>query len=358
MLRKFKVASAFGVYEVLLVSADSQETPISYGDATIVDSKVKNLWADRFAFDSINFEANEANKTLSGVEKLITSFRERELTRDAKISVFGGGIIQDVSTLAASIYMRGIKWDYFPTTLLGMVDSCIGGKSSINVGSFKNLAGNFYPPEKIVVDTSFCETLEAEQIVEGLCEAAKICYAESSETFEEYLLLARDFPNISEINLLDIVELSLKTKKKFIEEDEFDQGIRLLLNFGHTFGHAIEAASNFAIKHGVAVGLGILVAKNFSMQLGLASESQRGIGKLCSHIELLIRSIPNIKDHLNKIENQDLMNRFAADKKHSSEKFQAILFNRDGSLVRHFFDKNKDNLKMITSAYSATIERL
>ncbi len=133
------------------------------GDQVIADAFFADGFAGELADDRVQLiEAVESNKTLGGVERLIAGLRDRETRRGDELLAVGGGIVQDVATLTASLYMRGLRWTYVPTTLLGMADSCIGGKSSINVGPYKNLAGNFYPPSLVVVDPAFIATLTAE----------------------------------------------------------------------------------------------------------------------------------------------------------------------------------------------------
>jgi len=177
--------------------------------------------------------AVEGSKSLEQAAPIVAKLRELGAHRRTHLLAIGGGIIQDVATFVASIYMRGIPWSYLPTTLLGMVDSCVGGKSSINVYGYKNLVGNFYPPTEVIIDLDFLRTLNAEQIVGGLCEAAKICYARSAEEFAAYLA---DEPavNMAPAQAERVVIRSLRGKQWFIEIDEFDQKERLLLNFGHT----------------------------------------------------------------------------------------------------------------------------
>lgn len=142
----------------------------------------------RFTFE---IEAIEDKKTLETVSQLIQSMADAGLNRKSTVHAVGGGVIQDISTLACSIYMRGISWVYWPTTLTGMLDSCIGGKSSINLGKHKNLIGNFYPPNEISLNTSFLETLPIAHVLSGLAEGVKICYAHSSEAFNKFLSRSR-----------------------------------------------------------------------------------------------------------------------------------------------------------------------
>jgi 3-dehydroquinate synthase len=204
--------------------------------------------------------SQENFKTLGQVESICEAMKSSAIRRTSKIAAIGGGIVQDLATLAASIYMRGVKWSYFPTTLTGMADSCLGGKSSINVGGIKNLVGNVFPPAAIFVDLSFAKTLSVEATISGLAEAVKICFARGPEAFENFLTNPTSRIADESGGLASLIELSLASKKWFIEKDEFDVAERQLLNFGHSFGHALETACNFRIQHGVGVAIGMMAA--------------------------------------------------------------------------------------------------
>jgi len=127
----------------------------------------------------IPIKAEESSKDLSNIPSIINKIKNFATKKGDILVGIGGGIIQDITCFIASIYMRGVDWIYFPTTYLGMCDSCIGGKSSINVGGIKNLVGNFYPPKQVIIDYSFIETLDQVQIDCGICEAMKICFAKN-----------------------------------------------------------------------------------------------------------------------------------------------------------------------------------
>ena len=172
--------------------------------------------------------------------------------------------------------MRGLSWTYLPTTVLAMADSCIGGKSSINVRSHKNLVGNFYPPQRILVDLDFVTSLDREMAMGGLFEAAKICFAFGPDKFDDYLALAPEDAR-TPAKIGPLVDLALRTKKWFIEIDEFDQAERLSAQFRPYLRTFIEAATHFAVSHGVAVGLGMAIACAFASQDGqLSAKGQPG----------------------------------------------------------------------------------
>ncbi len=177
----------------------------------------------------------------------------------------GGGITQDLVTFATSILFRGIKWIWFPTTLLSQADSCIGGKSSLNFKNWKNIIGNFYPPSKIYIQDEFIKTLKDDDIRSGIGEILKVHLLsginETNMIINQMNLLKQN-PNI----LTSMIFNSLKLKNKILEIDPLDQGLRLKMNYGHSFGHALEAASNFGIPHGLAVTIGLDISNYIALK--------------------------------------------------------------------------------------------
>jgi 3-dehydroquinate synthase len=256
------------------VKTSRESYSVTVGDEIVGELSATVLIADDFFHDSrhvqgipsVLFHANESNKTLTGCEELLSQLKALGLKRDGSVAALGGGVIQDVSTLAASLYMRGVDWRYIPTTAMSMLDSCIGGKSSINVGGIKNLVGNIYPPTEVIVDVSFARTLDVEALASGFSEAVKICFAGSQEDFDKFIdfeMQPHEYADTSRVSTaIELTSHVLQTKRWFIEVDEFDKRERLLLNFGHTFGHALESATNFGIPHGVAISAGMVAAVN------------------------------------------------------------------------------------------------
>jgi 3-dehydroquinate synthase len=203
------------------------------------------------------------------------------------------------------------------------------------VAGYKNIAGNFYPPREILVDVTFCRTLESVEKIAGLCEAVKICFAAQGDAFSRYLSLFEEpAAFLSEQQLLDVVALSLTTKKTFIEEDEFDRGVRLLLNFGHTFGHAIEAATQFAITHGVAVGIGMLAEIELSRQLCRFPANHSRIEALEGHVRFLLGQVPGLTEQLGRLSLPAAIKGFKSDKKHSASGYTVILATTSGGLEK------------------------
>ena len=348
----FEINSSIKSYQVDIVRMQLEASlydPKQY--FVLVDELVLELYPYLQADRLIVIPAVEESKSLETVGYVVEQLRLLGANRNSHLIAVGGGIIQDIATFVASIFMRGIRWTYYPTTLLGMVDSCVGGKSSINVGQFKNIAGNFYPPERILIDTHFCGTLQHQELISGLCEAVKICFAEKGAQFDQYLKLADKNGLVDEADLPKVIELSLMTKKKFIEEDEFDTGLRLLLNFGHTFGHAIEAAGNFSITHGVAVGLGMQIANHLSEQIYPSSTSVKRVKALDDYLSVLLKGVPALSKALSKISPELFLEKFKSDKKHTADEYVVIFPDVDGYLYRHFVDKNKEFESLLLASF-------
>lgn len=353
MHASFDIASASGKYTIEIGAGLLNAKLASTNDFVILCDQ---RFADELASHGkplIPVLATEEAKSLGSIEPIIMQMRQLGTQRESRLLAVGGGVIQDIATFCASVYMRGIPWSYVPTTLLGMVDSCIGGKSSINVGPYKNLVGNIYPPTEILVDLQNISTLSPEQRIAGLCEAVKICFARSPEAFSIFLETAPE-PDGSPEDFASLLTASLKAKKWFIEIDEFDRNERLLLNFGHTFGHAIESATNFSITHGVAVGLGMLAAIELSRKLGYYNQLPMSVAGLRQYTINLLGSIPGKASiDQNTVNETLLVERFLADKKHSRTHLAVIIPNSDGQLKRVTLERTTDNLALLGNAFAA-----
>lgn len=359
MRESFEISSESGTYSVLISPDVSYDQLISdKKNIILADERITQKIFDSESSQAMVIAAEESNKSLENISPLIIRMKEMGANRETMLLAIGGGIIQDIATFMASVFMRGIAWQYYPTTLLGMVDSCIGGKSSINVGPYKNLVGNFYPPLSIIIDISFLATLNQEQIVGGLCEAAKICFARNDQSFLKYLSLVSSVPLSADVGH-DIVVLSLRAKKWFIEIDEFDRKERLLLNFGHTFGHALESASKFAVPHGIAVGIGMVVAEKFSQNQNLLNtDGGESVAKLTEHIRWLLKMVPESLASLKKIDVAHLMSYFDSDKKHSYKEYRVIVPVESGALIRFSVPRDTPGRLSLSKAFGSALESL
>ncbi len=212
-------------------------------------------------------EALEDNKTLEESPALVRKLSSGGIRRDHLLLAIGGGIIQDMTCFVASILFRGVDWMFLPTTLLAQADSCIGSKSSINAAGIKNLVGNFYPPKLISLGAEFLTTLDQRDVRSGVGEMLKVHAIDGPESFNR---IAASYDKLFADNalMLRFVRDSLLMKQKLIEIDEFDRGPRNVMNYGHSFGHAIEAATDFAVPHGIAVTMGMDMANHVSVRLG------------------------------------------------------------------------------------------
>lgn len=289
-------------------------------DLIICDDFFKSRFKDT-KVNKIFIKSFEKNKNMNYAIKLMEKMRDLQINKSSKILVIGGGIAQDLGTFLSSVYMRGLNWNYAPTTLTSILDSCIGGKSSLNLGKFKNLIGNFYPPNNIIIDTSFIKTLNNLEIISGLAEAIKICYAKDHKSFEKFLKLSNEF-NVKNHKLNEqLIYHVLTTKKFFIEKDEFDLGIRKKLNFGHSYAHAIEASTNFKIPHGIAVLIGIIAAS-----LHDDAFKNKKNEKFLNECLKLSRSIKKfILTNMSNLNYENFTKNLMVDKKNSNEKFILIL---------------------------------
>lgn len=279
------IKSKFKEYVVRFESDLSFLQALSKDDNTeyVIDKKVYELYADFFnkipKARLILIEATEENKVVETALAICEQMTEISAKRNAYLISIGGGIIQDITGFVANVLYRGIAWTFVPTTLLASCDSCIGGKTSLNYKKYKNLLGTFYPPDQIHICPVFFKTLSDRDYESGLGEVVKFNIVSGKDGLEDIennidRLLARENETVNRF-----VHKSLTFKKKFIEEDEFDRGERIKLNFAHTFGHAIETVTDYKIPHGTAVAIGMIMANHVSEQRGLLSKETEAQSK-------------------------------------------------------------------------------
>jgi 3-dehydroquinate synthase len=217
-------------------------------------------------------EATEENKSYEAIGPVFLDLLGKGLRRDGNLVVVGGGVAQDIGCFIATVLVRGIRWELVPTTLLAQADSCIGSKSSINIGSFKNQIGTFYSPHRVLMTTSVLASLPWDEIRSGVGEIIKFALLSGEATFRELMNDLKDLVDQPQ-TVTAWIRRSLEIKKVYIEEDEFDFGRRNLLNYGHTFGHAYESGTHYGIPHGIAVVLGMLTATYVSVQMNMAERA-------------------------------------------------------------------------------------
>ncbi len=288
------------------------------------------------------FQASEKNKNINYVNKILQILLNKNFSRQDCIITIGGGITGDVGGFAASLYKRGLNFVNIPTTLLSQVDSSIGGKTGVNTKEGKNLIGSFYQPKLVISDIEFLKSLPSREVICGYGEILK-----------HSLILNKKFFNYLDANFQKILNLespfiekaifeSCKIKKSIVEKDENEKDIRKILNFGHTFAHAFEAALGYSKKlnHGEAVILGIVTALKFSLNTKLITYKDSSL--ILKHV--FNSKLPsNIKDYFSYKDLNKILKFMAKDKKNVSKKVNLILLKKIGLTE---INKEYSNLKV------------
>lgn len=244
--------------KVLIVS-DDNVYPI-YGE------KVAQSYADAgFTVDTFIFPNGEKSKTMDTVVRIIEHASQIELTKSDLIIALGGGVVGDLAGFAAAIYLRGISFVQIPTTFLAAIDSSVGGKTGADLGSGKNLVGAFHQPSLVICDPDTFDTLTPQVFADGICEAVKygvICDID---------LLNNIAAGNIKADIEEIISRCVCIKRDIVQRDEFDTGERMILNLGHTVGHAVEALSEYKISHGNAVAIGLMYIARACEKSGIAT---------------------------------------------------------------------------------------
>ncbi len=284
---------------------------------------LKCLPADKIIVQKISEDIKNIDTVCAIYEKIMSFAPRKNIT----LVSIGGGIIQDITGFVASSLYRGINWIFIPTTLLAQDDSCIGAKTSLNFKHFKNLIGTFYPPSKIYIYTGFLKTLTKQDYYSGVGEMAKLHLMNGEKDTKDFINSLDLIDKLDEIELLERIQNCLKIKKSYIESDEFDTGKRNMLNFGHCFGHAIESSTNFAIPHGQAVVIGMLLANKMAVKKNILSKEQ----------ETYIREkvlLPVLKVNIPKVNIEETIKAMRQDKKNTGEGLALVMINDDYQMIK------------------------
>lgn len=256
----------------------------------IIDSNLKGYFHLFEGYNTIKIESSEQNKTLSTVEKIANELLQRGADRDALLVGVGGGITTDITGFVASIYKRGVKCAFIPTTLLAQVDASIGGKNGVNFNSYKNILGTITQPQKIYLCAEVLKTLPDNEFKAGIAEVLKTFILFDKEYYkiavEYFSNVAKKYAEESgrvygevalEVDaeiLLKIISKCAEYKSGVVQRDEFERGERRLLNLGHTFAHSIEKLTEgIGVSHGYAVSMGMVIAAKIADKMGV---SQKG----------------------------------------------------------------------------------
>ena len=348
MFNNFSVQSFKGEYEVEFTEhLTALNSNLKEGDVVILDSNIKRLYPkvsellDSYYVEVL--EANETAKTYEKIGELINRVIKFGFSKSNRLVGIGGGVVQDITAFSASILFRGVDWLFFPTNLLTQCDSCIGSKTSVNIGDYKNQLGGFHPPRKIFIDFSFIDTLSNLEICSGLGEMMHYFLLQKNTDLDSLaveILAAQS----DRMVLGQLIERSLGIKKAMIEIDEFDTGPRNIFNYGHSFGHAIEACTNFEVPHGVAVAYGMDLANSISVRLGLVDKDFRNRVRTILATIWQSKSLPVV----------DISNYFIAlskDKKNEGKQIKVILTEGLGNMYKSTLPVNEEIHALISSFF-------
>jgi len=272
---------------------------------------VERLQSAGFLVNFHVFNAGEQYKNLRTYGEILETMCNSRITRSDMVVALGGGVCGDMAGFAAASYQRGMDFVQIPTTLLAAVDSSVGGKTAVDLESGKNMVGAFHQPRLVICDTDTFATLPEEQFTAGCAEVIKYAVLSGRDLFE----------NLKKTHVKDNVEEIIGTcvrlKERYVHEDEFDRGLRAMLNLGHTFGHAAEHASNYSILHGQGVAMGMAAIARASCAHGICSQSM--VDEICALLQQygLPTEIPFSAD--------DILDAMLSDKKFDGEKLKLIV---------------------------------
>jgi 3-dehydroquinate synthase len=274
--RSYSIYVENGLFEK--IPAFLKQNHFAENYAVISDSNVAGIYGRKLVHNLnkcglktilITFKAGENSKTMKTAEKLLEKMSAKKLGRKCGVIALGGGVTGDLAGFCASVYMRGIALIHVPTSLLAMVDSSIGGKTGVNLTYGKNLVGTFYQPLAVLIDPKVLKTLPKNEFLNGFAEIIKYGVIADEKLFFSLEKSPEKTPSRDSESLRKIIIQCVGIKASITENDEFENGIRMILNYGHTVGHAIERLSKYKISHSMAVAYGMRVANRIALNSGL-----------------------------------------------------------------------------------------
>jgi 3-dehydroquinate synthase len=310
-----EIKKIYGNNKIVIITDSNVE--FLYG--TIIENSLKK---ESFVVKKVIIEPGEKSKFFETLQRVCEEILEFGLARGDLIIAFGGGVVGDLGGFAASILLRGIAFIQVPTTLLAQIDSSVGGKVAINSISGKNLIGSFYQPEAVFIDPDLLNTLSERVFNDGMAEVIKCAAIKDEGLF--YKLLEYETKEILMKHIEELIFTCCNIKKNVVELDERDLGERMLLNFGHTIGHAIEKIFNYeTFTHGEAVAMGMVAITRNSERLGITESGT---------LELLIKLVTkyNLPNELPYINKDEFLQVLLLDKKNMNENINLILLEKIG----------------------------
>lgn len=294
---------------------------------------VDNLEENGFNVKLISVKPGEGSKSLNVLERVYNQLLDFNITRADMIVAFGGGVVGDLSGFAAATLLRGIPFIQVPTSLLAQVDSSVGGKVAVNLEKGKNLVGNFYHPERVFIDPELLNTLPKRFLYDGMAEVIKYGAIKEKELFDDLMSYNKECDFMDKIE--EIIYRCCNSKRTVVEGDEKDTGGRMILNFGHTIGHAVEKYFNYReYTHGEGVAVGMYSITKRSEEIGL---TEKGTSEKIK--EILIKY--NLPYEIEGLHREELINTIAMDKKSKGDNINIILLRKIGECFINKIEKNK-----------------
>lgn len=318
----------------------------------LIDENVNRLHSDKVTKLVSNFEdihlievpEGESSKSVRDWNNITNRILEIGLERSTPILAVGGGVTGDLAGFVAATVLRGVPLIHMPTTLLAMVDSSIGGKTGVNHTTGKNLIGSFYQPDAVFSDITFLETLEQKEWITGMAEILKYAAIRNPELFEVMEELIHQ-PLTPKQRWVEVVEESARIKTDIVQEDALEAGKRAFLNFGHTFGHALEKVSGYGeITHGEAVFVGMIAACHFSQELGHPISDAR----FSPFLSLYKKQMSPLK-----VDTEDLLEAMKSDKKVKDNTIRLVLLNEWGSPYLY----SCEDYSLLKKSWSYTLDK-
>ena len=337
---------------LLLRSLDGQPCPMVavVTDQTVgplyVDRVVQSLQDARLATHVHRIESGESSKSLKVLEDVYRFFSGIGLSRDGMVLALGGGVVSDLAGYAAATWMRGVNFAICPTTLEADIDASIGGKTAINIPGGKNLVGAFHQPCCVVIDPNCLNSLDPRDVCAGMAESVKHALIRSDEFLVWHVENADAILTLDKTVMTELILRNLRIKADFVEQDPKEKsGQRMMLNLGHTIGHAIEECCSYSLRHGECVSLGLLAACRMSASLGLLD------GTVVDRVETVLTKF-NLPTQLVKpIDTDQILSTIQNDKKKRGNQVRLVLLEDIGRpVIRDDVDE-----KQIREAYESLI---
>jgi 3-dehydroquinate synthase len=333
-LEKITIDTGLNKSEVLIGEKWTSFTKYVRGKNAVIitDDNIFSLYGMNFPdLPVLSITPGEKSKKLTVIDDLAGKLLNLGIDRDGFIVGIGGGVVCDIAGFLGSVYMRGIGFGFVSTSLLSQVDASVGGKNGVNIGSTKNIIGSFSQPGFVICDQEMLKTLPDDEYLSGLAELIKNGFIADSDLVEAIRKNIGSVLKRDTLLLTGLIARSVSIKASVVQQDEKETGIRMILNFGHTFGHAIEAQTG--LKHGFAVAAGMIIAAKISTEIGILHPDEgKRLSDLLSSFKLLVKysiTYDQVKEFISR------------DKKKSGGDMNFVLLEKTGKAVVKKISVNK-----------------